>query len=107
MQNSHDPYLALRFRDFRFLLIGTFFARLGSQMITVAIGWELYERTGSALALGLVGLVQVIPVFILSLPAGQFIDRYNRKRIVIWSQIVLVLCSLGFAAVSFSYGRLL
>jgi len=107
MQNSHDPYFALRFRNFRLLLIGAFFAGLGSQMITVAIGWELYERTGSALALGLVGLVQVIPVFILSLPAGQFIDRFNRKRIVIGAQVVLMLCSLGLTALSFTHGSLL
>lgn len=106
MQHSHDPYLALRFRDFRFLLVGMFFSSLGSQMITVAIGWELYVRTGSALALGLVGLVMVIPVFILSLPAGQFIDRYNRKRIVIWSQLVLMLCSLGLTALSLTHGPL-
>lgn len=104
---SHDPYLALRYRDFRLLLTGAFFASLGTQMITVAIGWELYIRTGSALALGLVGLVQVVPVFILSLPAGQFIDRYNRKRIVIWSQLVLVLCSLGLTVLSFTHGSLL
>ncbi len=106
MQNPHDPYFALRFRDFRLLLIGAFFAGLGSQMITVAIGWELYERTGSALALGLVGLVQVIPVFVLSLPAGQFIDRFNRKRIVIGAQVVLMLCSLGLTALSFTHGSL-
>ncbi len=106
MQNSHDPYLALRFRDFRLLLVGIFFAGLGSQMITVAIGWELYERTGSALALGFVGLVLVIPVFVLSLPAGQFIDRFNRKRIVIWSQVVLVFCSLGLTALSLTHGSL-
>ena len=104
--DSHDPYFALRFRDFRLLLIGTFFAGLGSQMITVAIGWELYERTGSALALGFVGLVQVIPVFILSLPAGQFIDRFNRKRIVVGAQVVLMLCSLGLTALSFTQGSL-
>ena len=106
MQHSHDPYLALRFRDFRFLLVGMFFASLGSQMITVAIGWELYVRTGSALALGIVGLVMVVPVFLLSLPAGQFIDRYNRKRIVIWSQLVLMLCSLGLTALSLTHGPL-
>src|ERR1700730_1034806 len=106
MQHSHDPYLALRFRDFRFLLVGVFFAGLGTQMITVAIGWELYERTGSALALGIVGLVLVIPIFVLSLPAGQIIDRFNRKRIVIWSQTVLVFCSLGLTALSFTRGPL-
>jgi MFS family permease len=107
MQNSHDPYLALRFRDFRFLLVGIFFAGLGSQMITVAIGWELYERTGSALALGIVGLVLVIPIFVLSLPAGQFIDRFNRKRIVMWAQFVLVFCSLGLTVLAFTHGPLL
>ncbi len=106
MQHSHDPYLALRFRDFRFLLVGMFFASLGSQMITVAIGWELYVRTGSALALGFVGLVMVIPIFILSLPAGQFIDRYNRKRILIGALLALMLCSLGLAALSFTHGPL-
>ena len=106
MQNSHDPYLALRYRDFRFLLVGIFFAGLGTQMIMVAIGWELYERTSSALALGIVGLVLVIPVFVLSLPAGHFIDRFNRKRIVIWAQAVLVTCSLGLTALSFTRGPL-
>src|SRR5690348_2118143 len=106
MQHSHDPYLALHFRDFRFLLIGMFFGSLGSQMIAVAIGWELYERTGSALALGIVGLVLVIPVFLLSLPAGQFIDRYNRKRIKIWAQVVLAFCSLGLTTLSFTRGPL-
>jgi MFS family permease len=83
-----------------------FFASLGTQMITVAIGWELYVRTGSALALGIVGLVMVIPVFILSLPAGQFIDRYNRKRIVIGAQFVIIACSLGLAALSLTRGPL-
>ena len=106
MQHAHDPYLALRFRDFRFLLVGMFSASLGTQMIMVAIGWELYLRTGSALALGIVGLVMVIPVFLLSLPAGQFIDRYNRKRIVIGAQLVLMLCSLGLTALSLTHGPL-
>ena len=107
MKNSHDPYFALRFRNFRFLLIGTFFANIGVQMINVAIGWELYQRTGSALALGIVGLVQVVPVFILSLPAGQFIDRFNRKRIVIGSECVFVFSSLGLTVLSFTHGSLL
>ena len=52
---------------------------LGEQMLTVAIGWELYNRTHSALALGLIGLVQIVPVFLFSLPAGQIADRFNRK----------------------------
>ncbi len=106
-KTGHDPYRALRFRDFRLLFIGTFIATIGEQMINVAIGWELYERTGSALALGWVGLVQIIPVILLSLPAGQLADRLNRKRIVIVTQILLALASVGLTALSFAHGPLI
>ena len=103
----HDPYLAWRFIDFRLLFIGSFIATLGEQMITIAIGWELYERTGSAFILGLVGLVQVIPIFILSLPAGHIVDRFNRKRIVISSLTVLAFASIGLTILSYLHGPLL
>jgi len=56
---AHDPYAVLRNRDFLLYLIGRFIASLGQQMLTVAVGWELYERTHSALNLGLVGLAQM------------------------------------------------
>lgn len=105
--DTYDPYRALRFRDFRLLFIGTFIASLGEQMVNVAIGWELYLRTGSALALGFVGLVQVLPVFVLSLPAGHLADRLNRKAIVIVTQLLLALASLGLTALSYTHGALL
>jgi MFS family permease len=103
----HDPYAALRSRDFRLLLISTFLAVVGEQMLGVAIGWELYERTGAPLALGLVGLVQVLPVVLLALPAGQIADRLDRKRIVVATMLLLALCALGLALLSFSSGPLL
>ena len=106
MSDTHDPYQALRFSGFRLLLIGIFIAGLGERMIDVALGWELYERTGSALVLGGVGLAIVIPVIVLSLPAGHIIDRFNRKYIVIISQFVLALVSLGLTALSFTRGSL-
>jgi MFS family permease len=102
----HDPYAALRFRDFRLLMFGRFAASLGEQMVSVAIGWELYERTSSALALGLVGLVQIIPVFALALVAGHIADRFNRKRIVLVTQLGLSLAALSLAAVSAAQGPL-
>jgi len=55
------PYAVLRNRIFLLYLIARFLASLGQQMLTVAVGWELYERTHSALALGLVGLTQMAP----------------------------------------------
>ncbi|HZU69916.1 MAG TPA: MFS transporter [Ktedonobacteraceae bacterium] len=106
-KTKHDPYRALRFGSFRLLFIGTFIATIGEQMINVAIGWELYQRTGSALALGWVGLVQIIPVILLALPAGQLADRFNRKRIVIVTQILLALASIGLTMLSFTHGPLL
>jgi MFS family permease len=102
-----DPYLALRFRDYRLLFSGAFLAVLGEQMIVIAIGWELYARTGSALALGLVGLVQILPVIALALIAGHVADRFNRKRIVALTQIALAVGSLGLAVVSFLHGPII
>ncbi len=101
-----DPYAALRFRDFRLLLVGRFLTSLGDQMVSFAIGWELWLRTRSTFALGLVGLVQVIPVILFSLPAGHVADQFNRKRIVMVTQSGLALCALGLALLSALQGPL-
>jgi MFS family permease len=101
-----DPYAALRFRDFRLLLAGRFIATLGDQMLSFAVGWELWLRTHNALALGLVGLAQVIPVILLSLPGGHVADQYNRKRIVLVTQVLLALCALSLALLSYKVGPL-
>jgi MFS family permease len=102
----HDPYRALRFRDFRLLIVGRFIGSLGEQMVSVAIGWELYERTGSTLALGLVGLVQVLPVIILALVTGHIADQFDRKRIVLVTQSLMAFGSLGLAILSYQNGSL-
>ena len=73
-------------------------------MLQVALGWELYERTNSALALGLVGLVTAIPVILLALPAGHLADRMDRKHIVIAAQVVFIITSLALAGLSFAQG---
>src|SRR6187551_3070155 len=100
----HDPFAALRFRDFRLLVLGSFMGVVAEQMLGVAVGWELYERTHAPLALGLVGLVQVLPVVLLALPAGHVVDRFDRKWIVVGTTLLLALCALGLAALSFSSG---
>jgi MFS family permease len=62
------------------------FARLagttGNQMLMVAVGWQMYELTGSAWDLGLVGLFQFVPALLLTLVAGHVADRVHRGRIV-------------------------
>ena len=107
------PYAVLKNRDFRLYLIARFIASLGAQMLVVAVGWELYERTHAALALGLVGLANVIPMFLFTLPAGHLADNYDRKRIIMLttgamalSSVGLVLCSIFHAPTPWIYTAL-
>ena len=55
----------------------------GRLMLAVAVEWEIYARTHSATALGLVGLAIAVPVVTLSLPAGHLADRFSRKHIIL------------------------
>jgi MFS family permease len=104
MQEAHDPYAALRGRDYRHLLLAGMLASIGTEMQGVAVGWELYERTEDATALGLVGLVQFLPVFLLALPAGHAADRHSRKGLLLAALGVMAAASLGLAALSFFDG---
>jgi MFS family permease len=98
---------ALQFPNFRLLLVSTFLTGFSQQMLTIAIGWELYNRTGSALALGGIGLAQVIPLIVLFLPAGYAADRFNRKYLLAVTQFIATLSILGLAVLSFQQGSLL
>jgi MFS family permease len=105
--SQHDPYQSLRVRDFRLLLLGNSIATFGEQMLTLALGWELYLRTGSAFLLGMVGLAEIFPALLFSLYAGQVADRYNRKRIIVVTQLIVALASLGLTALSYWQGPLI
>ncbi|BAZ08707.1 major facilitator transporter [Calothrix sp. NIES-4071] len=100
---KHDAFAALRYRDYRLFMIGRTLLFIGAQMQTVALGWELYERTGSALVLGGIGLAQVTPMILLTLIAGHTADSFRRKPIWLISVGVLALCSLGLAAISYTH----
>jgi len=95
-----DPYAVLRNRDLVLYLSARFLASFGQQMLTVAVGWELYEKTGSALALGLVGLTQMIPMVLFTLPAGHMADNYSRKRIIILMTLAVACASGGLTLIS-------
>src|SRR5215469_14641756 len=97
---AHDPYAVLRNRNLVLYLTGRFVASLGQQMLTVAVGWELYQRTNSKLALGLVGLVQMIPMVLFTLPAGHVADNYNRKRIIMLMSFLIACASGGLTVIS-------
>jgi MFS family permease len=100
---KHDPYAAFRRPAFSFYAAGNLISVIGRQMLTVAVEWEIYARTHSATALGLVGLVIALPVLLLSLPAGHLADRFPRKNIILISQALSAICSLGLALVSWRH----
>src|SRR6266850_2777202 len=100
---KHDPYAAFRFPAFGFYTAGNLISVIGRLMLMVSIEWEIYARTHSATALGLVGLMIALPVVLLSLPAGHIADRYQRKYIVLVTQALSAICSLALALVSWKH----
>lgn len=105
-QRTAAPYLAFQLRNFRLYFAGHFITVLGTQMLNVGFGWEIYARTHSATALGLVGLCEALPVIALAIPAGHVADRYNRKLVtlamttfVLFVSVALALLSLNHAAI--------
>jgi MFS family permease len=97
-----DRYAVLRLPDVRLYLISRFIASLGQNMLGMAVGWELYERTHSAFALGLVGLAQITPMLVLTLPAGHLADQRGRRGIIIWTLGMTALSCAGLTYVSWT-----
>jgi MFS family permease len=77
-----------------FFLLSRSLSRFSSQIGAVAIGWQIYDLTGSAFDLGMVGLVQFLPTALLVFVAGHAADRFERKRVVQACQIVEALTAL-------------
>src|SRR5215475_10586493 len=96
---KRDAYAALRFRDFRLFLSGHLLSTLCIQMQSLAVSWQLYERTNSKLALGMVGLVQIVPILGLALPAGQAADRFDRRKTLMSATTLAVIAAFGLVAV--------
>ncbi|MEM7032434.1 MAG: MFS transporter [Chloroflexota bacterium] len=104
---KHDPYLAFRYPTYRLYIGGWVIAMFGTRIQSIAIAWEMYQRTGEALSLGLVGLVQALPTMLLALPAGYLADSMNRRTLVMISLGAMTLTSLALALLSISQGPVL
>ena len=89
-----DSYASFRSRDFRLLLAGSSLSNLGLQMMSVAVSWDLYIATRSALVLGNVGFVQVAPFLLFALWAGHFADRFDRRGIMLLTQVAVIAASV-------------
>lgn len=104
MDTRHDPYAAFRISDYRIYVIGWLVALMGTRIQTVAIGWEMYQRTGQPLSLGLVGLTLAIPTMLFALPAGYLADRFERRKLVMLSLAGMTMTSLGLGYLSYTGG---
>jgi len=101
---KHDPYAAFRYPAFTILFVGGFLIHIGAAAQSVAFGWELYARTDSVLLLGMTGLIQAIPMLLLTLPAGYVADVYNRKHIILAGLTGTTLTSIGLGGFSLAQG---
>lgn len=97
-----DGSALLRQRDFVLFMLIRMFGNIGAQMQTVAVGWQVYEKTGNPLDLGWIGLSQFAPFVLLILPAGHFADHHDRRRILSICYVVHVLCALALGVYTWS-----
>jgi MFS family permease len=94
-----------RNRDFAFFISGRFLATVAMQVQSVAIGWQIYEIERTPLALGLVGLCQFLPMFLLILPAGEITDRYDQRKVLAIAIALQGLCAALFMVFSMTGPR--
>jgi MFS family permease len=87
----------LKYPSFLLFVLSRAFSRFSGQIAAVAVGWQIYDLTGSAFDLGMVGLVQFLPTALLVFAAGHAVDRYERKRVVQICLIVEALTALLLA----------
>lgn len=102
-KHPHGRYPALKYSDFRYFWLGQFISNIGTQMQIVALNWHIYILTGSAVALGIIGLSRFIPIVIFSMLGGSFADVHNRKRLQLITQSVMAVLSLTLAITTFTH----
>jgi MFS family permease len=81
---------SLSVRDFRYLWFGSFASQIGMWVQQVAVGWLAYDLTGSATFLGVVATARSLSSVALTLPAGVFADRWDRRRLILLSQVMIL-----------------
>jgi MFS family permease len=103
---QHDAYAVFRLPAYRRYFAGNMLLILGWQMQKVAIGWEIYERTHSAMYLGYAGLVQFAPQILFMLIAGHITDSFNRKLVFMAALVFNATAALGLAINSIHGGSI-
>ena len=95
-----DAAPVYRERDLSWFVSARFLSTVAIQVQSVAIGWQIYEMERTPLALGMVGLCQFLPMFLLTLPAGDITDRFNQRRVYSLAASLQAVCSALFLGLS-------
>jgi Arabinose efflux permease len=99
---SHS-WRALRHRNFRLYFGGQTISLIGTWMTRIATSWLVYRLTGSALLLGTVSFAGQIPTFLFAPFAGVWVDRLDRRQVLVWTQVLSMIQSLALAALTLSH----
>src|SRR5215213_717313 len=100
-KNPRTPPLApFRSRDFTLLWFGGFISQAGSQMHVVAVSLQVYELSRNPLALGAIGVARIVPLVLLAIGSGGLADALDRRKLMLFSQMAMMLCSAALAIAS-------
>src|SRR5213593_492819 len=92
-QGSLSPFASVRISEYRNLILGRFVFIMGLRMMGTLVGWWIYNLTNDPLAIGLVGLSEVIPAVSLALYAGHVIDLSEKRRMILRGVLLYALCA--------------
>jgi MFS family permease len=102
LSGASHAWRALRHRNFRLFFGGQTISLIGTWMTRIATSWLVYRLTGSALLLGTVSFAGQIPTFLVAPFAGVWVDRLNRRQVLVWTQTLSMIQSFLLAALTFS-----
>ena len=94
MQAKVSTFSVLKISHYRNYLTGAFLSEIGNQMQTVAIAWQVYELTRNPVSLGLIGLANLIPILLFSLPGGLIVDKADRRKLLLLGQSAQLILAL-------------
>lgn len=100
MAARKDPYIALKFPDYRYYITTRILLAMALQFQGVIVGWHVYSITKDPLSLGLIGLVEILPNFSVTLFAGHFADIYDRKKIALTCLTILMFSGIALYAIT-------
>ena len=97
---QHNPFEALKYSEYRNLMLGRFFYIMGLRMMGTLVGWWVYDLTNAPIAIGIIGLSEVIPAVSLALYAGHIIDISEKRKLLLRGAVMYICCALALLFLS-------